>query len=172
VTENERSAFDDGGEARDSLRRYSLRLQSTHERKMCLFRRIWDALPCEQQFLVEEGIKNLILVQQILTEESGGLLCALDLSTMADHAEAVKEVAGIHPIYAELGQRTRDVRITPQEYLCAIACWKAGEEYTPEYVTTDRGLRARVRHPRWPETEKIEVNYIFGSSSPPPSEGG
>jgi hypothetical protein len=48
----------------------------------------------------------------------------------------------------------KEIYIVPAEFLCAIACWSHGEEYTP-----DKCIGKWSDHPRWPYTKYWGIEY-------------
>lgn len=122
-------------------RRDVVRQCASRDRDICIFRKIWDACTVQQRNELVALLHTLSHIQTCLYRVTGFRLDAPNIAT-AMFSDVPDEVIDSHPLNKEMSALKRQLYITPEEYLCAIACWKEGDDYIPTKLVWD--------HPRWP----------------------
>lgn len=125
-----------------------LRDQRRRDEHLQVFRAVWDGLRLADQ----QEFKSLLHTLYLLHERFGALtrhqlsLPNIAMTDFSDWPEEAMAGTTLGPIMKQLGP----VYIVEAEYLCAIACWEAGEEYVPSEPTLDS-------HPRWPYRSRFDT---------------
>ena len=125
-------------------RKHKCQESAKRDRDLYLFRCVWEGLDEGKRGRLKACLFVADRVQEELEQVTGGLVALQNpfLNTQLAH-DIGDEVND--PLYAEVG-RHRRAWISGVEYLCAIACWEAGEEYVP--------ADPPWKHERWPARGK------------------
>lgn len=144
---------------RREAERNRLREMASVEGQLVIFRRVWDHLPPERRELFKQGLEWLGAAQDAILDAAHELVCVGNVSTdcaacCETLAVYAAENADAPTITKTISKLRKDIYISPDEYLCAIACWENGEDYIA--VETQPGLlgASLEDHPRWPARAK------------------
>jgi hypothetical protein len=114
---------------------------AARDAQILLFRRLWERLRPAARNEFKCALYTLAGVADTLSRLSRHLLAAPNVS-LGVGEDWPEEAFAADPLARE-ARRAGESFVTPGEYLCAIACWEAGEVYVPtDLLIWD--------HPRWP----------------------
>lgn len=130
---------EDDAEMWRRFRRDQPQWSADHDKAIALFRRVWEACSKLKKNELKSLLHTLRHVQERLWAASSFRLDAPNIATAT--FEGCPELGDKNVLNRELS-RTPSVFISPTEYLCAIACWEAGEAYVPAKIVW--------AHKRWP----------------------
>ena len=128
---------------------FSHREAAKFDRDISLFRRIWEAVHPEDRDRLKSDLYALDALFWRITRATGNRVGPSNLATIPEAAaeNLAADLDAVASLDREIAKQKHPAYITPGEYLCAIACWEAGEDYVCDepYPQT---------HPRWPFAEE------------------
>lgn len=129
-----------------NCKRWEMQQSATRDAELMLFRKIWEACKPSEKNTLKSLLHTLEVTQhQIGKATQWRLLCPNLCTNKFD--ECPEEVIEESDLNRELSQ-SKELFIVPAEYLCAIACWEASEEYIPNHPRLSN-------HPRWPFADTL-----------------